>query len=143
MKTNKIAYWTTTGIVAFAFAAGGLADMSRAPNVVAGMAHLGYPAYFATLLGVWKLLGALAIVAPRLPRLKEWAYAGILFELTGAAVSHAASGDGFGKIATPLVILGIAAASWALRPTTRVLSPARVVVDGGARRAPDDAALAV
>jgi uncharacterized membrane protein YphA (DoxX/SURF4 family) len=142
MKANKIAYWTTTGIVAFAFLAGGLVDMSGAPNIAATMAHLGYPAYFATLLGAWKLLGALALVAPRLPRLKEWAYAGILFDLTGAAVSHAASGDGFGKIVTPLVVLGIAAASWALRPATRVLAPARSAA-APARQAPDDAALAV
>jgi uncharacterized membrane protein YphA (DoxX/SURF4 family) len=139
MKTKNIAYWATTGIVALAFAAGGVFDMSRAPDVVAGMAHLGYPAYFAMLLGAWKLLGALAILAPRLPRLKEWAYAGMLFDLTGAAVSHTAVGDPVGKVLTPLIILGFVIASWALRPQSRTVAtsarataPARRSVDGEA-----------
>ena len=137
MKTKNLGYWVTTGIVALAFAVGGAVDLSGAPQVVATMGHLGYPAYFATLLGAWKLLGALALLAPRLPRLKEWAYAGILFDLTGAAVSHAAVGDGAGKVLTPLFILAVAAASWALRPSGRVVSagarataPARLSVDG-------------
>jgi len=121
MKAKKIGYWTTTGLVALAFLAGGAFDMSHAPDAVAGLAHLGYPAYFATLLGVWKVLGALALVAPGLPRLKEWAYAGLVFDLTGAAFSHAASGDGAAEIAVPLVVLGFVVASWALRPTSRKL----------------------
>ena len=123
MKTKTIGYWTTTALVALAFAAGGAADLSRSPDVVAGMAHLGYPAYFAALLGAWKLLAVPALLAPGLPRLKEWAYAGILFDLTGAAVSHASSGDGIGKVMTPLVILALAIASWALRPASRTLAP--------------------
>jgi hypothetical protein len=84
------------------------------------MRALGYPAYFLTILGVWKVLSAPALLAPRLPRLKEWAYAGIFFDLTGAAASHAFSGESPGKIAAPLVLLLIAAASWALRPPSRV-----------------------
>jgi uncharacterized membrane protein YphA (DoxX/SURF4 family) len=85
------------------------------------MAALGYPAYFVTILGAWKLLGGLALLAPRLPRLKEWAYAGIAFDLTGAAFSHAAVGHPAAKVIAPLVILGLAAASWALRPASRRL----------------------
>lgn len=123
---KTIAYWLTTALVAFAFAAGGLLDLVRAPNVVAVMTHLGYPAYVATILGVWKVLGAAAIVAPGLPRLKEWAYAGIAFDLTGAAFSHAAVGDPVGPVLTPLVILGLAAASWSLRPHSRKLASAPV-----------------
>ena len=139
MKTKQIAYWATTGLTALAFAAGGLFDLTRGPDIVATMNHLGYPAYFLTLLGAWKLLGALALVAPGLPRLKEWAYAGIVFDLTGAAVSHAAVGDAAGKVVTPLVILGFAIASWALRPASRAVPsreratvPERRAVDGGA-----------
>jgi len=75
----------------------------------------------ATLLGVWKLLGAAAIAAPGLPRLKEWAYAGVLFDLSGAAFSHASSGDPAAKVAVPLVLLGLAAVSWAFRPASRRL----------------------
>ena len=86
------------------------------------MTHLGYPAYFMVILGVWKVLGGVVVVAPRLPRLKEWAYAGMLFDLTGAAASHAAVGDPVAKIATPLILMGIVAASWALRPGSRKLS---------------------
>src|SRR5258706_9779521 len=121
MKTNPraIGYWTATGLVAAAFVAGGAAELASPPAAIAGMRALGYPAYFLTILGVWKVLSAPALLAPRLPRLKEWAYAGIFFNLTGAAASHAFSGDSPGKIATPLVLLLIAAASWALRPPSR------------------------
>ena len=123
-KTRTIAYWIATGLVALAFLAGGAVDLSRSPQVVEGMTHLGYPAYFATILGAWKVLGGAALLAPGLPRVKEWAYAGILFDLTGAAFSHAASGDPTGKVITPLVLAALAAASWALRPEARKLPSA-------------------
>ncbi len=121
MKTRSIAYAATTALTALGFAFGGIADLMHNPEVVEGMTHLGYPAYLATLLGIWKVLGAAAIVAPGTARLKEFAYAGILFDLTGAAFSHAASGDPAGQVITPLVLLGIAAASYALRPASRSL----------------------
>jgi uncharacterized membrane protein YphA (DoxX/SURF4 family) len=93
----------------------------RPPQVIEGFSHLGYPVYFAAILGVWKVLGAITIVAPRFPRLKEWAYAGIAFDLSGAALSSAAVGDGAGNVIAPLVLLAIVVASWALRPESRVL----------------------
>lgn len=127
MKTRTVAYWITTALLAFAFAAGGLFDMSGSPEVAASLAHLGYPAYFATLLGAWKLLGALAIVVPGMPRLKEWAYAGMVFDLTGAVVSHVAVGDAVSQLVAPVVLLGVLAASWALRPAGRVLAARPVV----------------
>jgi uncharacterized membrane protein YphA (DoxX/SURF4 family) len=125
-KLKLFAYWGTTALTAFAFLTGGLADLARGPAMVSGMAHLGYPSYFMLILGAWKVLGAVAIVAPRFPRLKEWAYAGMAFDLTGAALSHAAVGDPASKVLVPLLILGIAAASWALRPAPsgRALRPA-------------------
>jgi uncharacterized membrane protein YphA (DoxX/SURF4 family) len=119
--TRRIAYWVTTGLTAFVFLSGGVAEIARPGFVMEGMAHLGYPAYFVTILGVWKVLGGVAVLAPRLPRLKEWAYAGMLFDLTGAAASHAAVGDAAGRIVAPLIISGIVAASWALRPESRRL----------------------
>jgi uncharacterized membrane protein YphA (DoxX/SURF4 family) len=122
MKHRILAYWITTGLIAFAFVAGGIFDMSGSPEVVAQLAHLGYPAYLGMLLGVWKVLGALAIVAPGLPRLKEWAYAGMVFDLTGAVVSHVAVGDAVGQLVAPLGLLGLVAASWALRPAGRTLA---------------------
>ena len=95
------------------------------------MPVLGYPLYFFAILGFWKVLGAIAILAPRFPRLKEWAYAGIFFDLTGAAASVAAVGV-YGTYAfhiiAPLVIAGLTVASWALRPQSRtigILFPAK------------------
>src|SRR5262249_47441030 len=89
---------------------------------VHGLADLGYPAYFITILGVWKLLGGVTILAPRLPLLKEWAYAGVAFDLTGAAASHIATGHAAVKAIVPLGLLARAATSWALRPAGRTLA---------------------
>lgn len=122
IKLRAIAYWLSTALIAAAFVLGGAIDASGRPPVVAFLAHLGYPAYFATLIGVWKVLGGVTVLVPRRPRLKEWAYAGIFFDLTGAAVSHAASGDGAAKVMTPFVLVGIGFASWLLRPQSRKLS---------------------
>jgi uncharacterized membrane protein YphA (DoxX/SURF4 family) len=121
MKMRNIMYWIATGLTAAAFVLGGVVDIGRGPQVAEGMKQLGYPLYLALILGVWKVLGALAIVAPRLPLLKEWAYAGIFFDLTGASASHALSHDTAGHILTPLILLVIVAISWALRPPSRRL----------------------
>jgi uncharacterized membrane protein YphA (DoxX/SURF4 family) len=143
-KKRNIGYWAATGLLAAALALAGLADVTRSPDVVASLARLGYPAYVAVILGVWKALGAAAILAPRFPRLKEWAYAGVTFNLTGAVLSHLWSGDGPKEVTAPLVLLGLAAASWALRPEGRRLpsphEPARFDALG-AGRPPAPAAL--
>lgn len=135
-RGTTIGYWVATGLVAFAFLAGGAGDLAHPPEVVEGMAKLGYPLYFLTILGAWKVLGAIAIVSPRLPRLKEWAYAGMVFDLTGASASHLFTGDPVGKAIVPLVLTGLVAASWALRPADRRLAdpaalPARAPVGTG------------
>jgi uncharacterized membrane protein YphA (DoxX/SURF4 family) len=132
MKTKNIAYWTTTILVAFFIGSGGVAQVARLQGTVDGFVHiLGYPLYFVTILGVWKVLGAIAILVPRFPRLKEWAYAGIFFDLTGAAASSAAVGV-YGAYAfhvlAPLILAGLTVASWALRPQSRtigILFPAK------------------
>jgi uncharacterized membrane protein YphA (DoxX/SURF4 family) len=121
MKTRIIIYWITTGLTAFVFLSGGMVDIARPGFALEGMTKLGYPPYFMVILGVWKVLGGIAILLPGTPRLKEWAYAGMLFDLTGASASHAATGDVLGHIVTPIIILGIVAASWALRPQSRRL----------------------
>lgn len=125
MKAKSITYWTTTILVAFFIGGGGLAQVAHVKATVDGFVHiLGYPAYFVTILGVWKVLGPIAILVPRFPRLKEWAYAGIFFDLTGAAASNASVGDHgayFFHIIAPLVIAGLTVASWALRPPSRVV----------------------
>jgi uncharacterized membrane protein YphA (DoxX/SURF4 family) len=117
MKTK--AYWAATILGPASFVIGGYLHLTRDPQVMTTLAHLGYPPYFATILGVWKLLGAIAIVAPGFPRLKEWAYAGFFFDLTGAAATRAFVGDGVADIVAPLAFLALVAASWALQPARR------------------------
>ena len=90
-RAKSIAYWTTTGLVAFFIGGGGVAQMAQFHANPHGVVPvLGYPMYFFAILGFWKVLGAIAILVPRFPRLKEWAYAGIFFDLTGAVASIAA-----------------------------------------------------
>ena len=124
MKAKSVAYWTMTILVALPIGSGGVAQVAHVKENVDGFVHvLGYPLYFMTILGVWKVLGAIAILVPRFPRLKEWAYAGIFFDLTGAAATWAAVG-GSGEalhIIAPLIIAGFTVASWALRPESRVV----------------------
>jgi uncharacterized membrane protein YphA (DoxX/SURF4 family) len=120
-KVKTIAYWTTTILGPASFVIGGVLNLTQTEEVVATMNHLGYPVYFASILGLWKLLGAIAIVVPGFPRLKEWAYAGFFFDLTAAAVSRAAVGDSAADIIAPLVFLALVLASWALRPASRTL----------------------
>jgi len=127
MSWRSIGYWGSTGIVAFALLSGGAAQLAHQRDTVAGVLRLGYPEYFVAILGIWKVLGGGTLLAPRLPRLKEWAYAGAVFDFTGAAASHAAAGyigGGAFHVIVPLVLAGIAVASWALRPVGRRIDPA-------------------
>jgi uncharacterized membrane protein YphA (DoxX/SURF4 family) len=121
-KAKTVAFWTTTCLGPVSFVIGGVLHLTQSAEVLATLQHLGYPAYFALLLGVWKLAGAIVIAAPGLPRLKEWAYAGFVFDLTAAAASRAAVGDSAGDIIAPLVFLALVLASWALRPASRTLA---------------------
>lgn len=121
MKAKMFGYWMTTGILAFGLFAGGIAYLIRPPAIVAGMADLGYPLYITTILGFWKVLGAITLLAPRLPRLKEWVYAGVFFNMTGAVASHILSGNAIAEFLWPLFFAICAVASWALRPESRVL----------------------
>ena len=124
-KGKNIAYWTTTGLIAFFIGGGGVAQIAQYLGNPHGVVPvLGYPMYFFAILGFWKVLGAIAILVPRFPRLKEWAYAGIFFDLTGAVASVAAVGV-YGvyafHIIAPLILTGITMASWALRPQSRII----------------------
>ena len=116
MTIRRAVYFATTILTAFCFLTGGAAYLYGVDETVRGMLSLGYPVYFVTILGTWKILGSLAILVPRFPRLKEWAYAGIAFDLIGAALSHLAVGHPAIKAIVPMVLLGIAMTSWALRP---------------------------
>ena len=128
MRVKAIGYWATTIFVALELLAGGLTDLAHGREalvagqpVVAFITHLGYPVYVLTILGGWKLLGAVALLVPRFPRLKEWAYAGTFFEMTGPAISLWVSGADVGTVSFPLFVAALALASWALRPPNRTL----------------------
>ncbi len=119
-RTRAIVYWVATGLLVFELVLGGIWDVLRVPHVRIVFERLGYPLYLLVILGVWKLLGSVALVIPRFPRLKEWAYAGVVFNLTGALVSHVASGDiEPGPMSYLVVMVGITATSWSLRPPSR------------------------
>ena len=119
--TKSIAYWMTTGMVVLAMFSGGIAELAHRPETIDGMKQLGYPVYFVMILGFWKLLGSLALVIPGFPRVKEWAYAGIFFNMTGAAVSHLVCHDAAWHVGVTLGLAALAVASWALRPASRAL----------------------
>jgi len=128
LKLKLIGYWVTTILVTFELLAGGVTDLIHGPAllfagdpVVLALAQLGYPVYLLTILGVWKLLGAVALLVPWFPRLKEWAYAGTFFVYAGAAASLAARGGGMGDVIAPLALAVLTLASWALRPPSRTL----------------------
>jgi uncharacterized membrane protein YphA (DoxX/SURF4 family) len=121
MKARTIGYWVCTVLIALSFLSGGLAQLLQVPQSVEGLTRLGYPIYFIQLLGVWKVLGAVAILVPRFATLKEWAYAGMFFDLTGASISHAAMASELRHVIVPLVLAGLVVASWALRPESRKL----------------------
>jgi hypothetical protein len=124
MKKKVIGFWVATALICLLMAFGGVMDLMRGEEVMKGIADLGYPAYFPLIIGVWKLLGVAALLAPRMPLLKEWAYAGMFFDMTGASISHFAHGDGVDKWLPPLVFTGILYASWALRDPSRKVSAA-------------------
>jgi hypothetical protein len=121
MKRRVIAYWICTIIIALCIGSGGAAQALRLPQNVEGMTALGYPLHFIVLLGVWKVLGALTLLAPGLRLVKEWAYAGIFIDLSGAVVASAANAAGAFHVIAPIVLIGVLAASWALRPESRRL----------------------
>jgi len=115
-RSRTLIYWVTTLLIAAEFMVGGIMDILRLPPFFSIMVHLGYPAYFSFIIGVWKVLGAVAVLSPRFPKLREWAYAGMFFNMTGAAASHLAVGDGVGMLVAPIIFTGLVVASWALRP---------------------------
>jgi uncharacterized membrane protein YphA (DoxX/SURF4 family) len=134
MKTKVTVYWATTGVLAFCIGSGGAAELAQVPGNVQGLADLGYPAYFVMLIGLWKVLGAITILVPGFPRLKEWAYAGMFFNMTGAAVSTVAVTGTHEPwhVVAQLVMAALVLASWALRPRSRALG---VLFQGRSRQA--------
>jgi DoxX-like family len=128
MTAKKIGYWVSTVMVALILLPGGVFQVTLQRQNVEGFIQLGYPVYFMVLLGVWKLLGGIALLVPRFPRVKEWAYAGAFIDFSSASVSCAATGGSAGHVIAPIACIAILFASWALRPESRTLGtlfPAR------------------
>jgi hypothetical protein len=118
-KRKTLWYWIITAILSFCIFSGGLAQAMQVKGVVQGFKPLGYPNYFISLIGVWKVLGIIAILIPKFKLLKEWAYAGIFFAMSGAVISHIASGDTSVKIIAPFLLAVFTVLSWYLRPLDR------------------------
>ncbi|MBO0935246.1 DoxX family protein [Fibrella sp. HMF5335] len=121
-KSKHIGYWVVTGLLLFGMVAGGIAQISHVRVNVDGMIRLGYPLYTMRLLGIWKLAGAVVLIIPGYGLVKEWAYAGFFFLLTGAVMSHIASGDAFFQWVAPLTFAILTVISWYLRPANRRLA---------------------
>lgn len=118
-KTHKIIYWVATIWLSLGMLSTGIVQILQSKEEVEAMKHLGYPLYFLTLLGVWKIAGVLTILLPKLPLLKEWAYAGFVFAMSGALVSHVVSGGGAVDFFGPALLLVLTFVSWYYRPADR------------------------
>ncbi len=125
-KRNKIIYWISTLWLALGMTSTGIVQLLKmkaegavAPPGVEGIIHLGYPVYFLTILGAWKILGVVALLIPKFPLLKEWAYAGFFFTMTGAIYSHIAVSDPVIELFPSLLLLILTVLSWYFRPADR------------------------
>jgi len=121
-KRNRIIYWIVTVFLSFGMLAGGIQQMLQIGGYNEIVTGLGYPLYLLSLLGVWKILGVVAILVPRFPLLKEWAYAGFFFAMSGAAISHFAAGQSFVEAVPSLILLLVTVLSWYFRPPDRRIS---------------------
>jgi uncharacterized membrane protein len=121
-RTRSNIYWVATILVALAFFVTGIGNLIPIEHIAHDMLILGYPKYFLLILGTWKILGALTLVVPRTRQLKEWAYAGMLFDLTGAALSRLATGTTIVMVVVPALVACLVMISWVYRPESRRLA---------------------
>jgi hypothetical protein len=118
-KINNIIYWIATIWLALGMLSTGIVQLIKIQEEVDMMTHLGYPLYFLTILGIWKILGVITVLIPKFPILKEWAYAGFFFAMSGAVFSHLAYGDTAKELFGPVLLLILTAVSWYFRPADR------------------------
>ena len=122
IKRNKIIYWIATSWLALGMVSTGVVQLLKTKDGQGGVGmitHLGYPVYLLTILGAWKILGVIAVLIPKFPLLKEWAYAGFFFVMTGAIFSHFAVADPFEEMLPALLLLILTFISWYSRPADR------------------------
>lgn len=115
-KRNKIIYWVATVWLSLGMLSSGIVQLLQVESEIEFIINLGYPAYFLIFLGVWKILGVIAVLIPKYPLLKEWAYAGFFFAMSGAIFSHIAMGNSISEIFPPLLLLILTVISWYFRP---------------------------
>lgn len=121
-KSHKIIYWIATVWLALGMVSTAIVQLIKMDEEVTNFTSLGYPLYLMTLLGVWKILGVIAVLIPKFPVLKEWAYAGFFFAMSGATISHIAVGHGAKELFGPLLLLVLTIVSWYFRPVERKLA---------------------
>jgi uncharacterized membrane protein YphA (DoxX/SURF4 family) len=121
-KGNKIIYWVATLWLSLGMVSTGIVQIIHMKEEVEMMKFLGYPLYFLTIVGIWKLLGVIAVLSPKLPLIKEWAYAGFFFVMSGAIISHLATNDSPKELFGPALLLMLTILSWYFRPADRRFS---------------------
>lgn len=122
-KRNKIIYWIATVFLAFGMLAGGVQQLLQIGGYVEIVGKLGYPLYLLSILGTWKILGVVAVLVPKFPLVKEWAYAGFFFAMSGAAISHIVVSHSANEAFPSLVLLVMTVVSWYFRPADRKIIP--------------------
>lgn len=118
-RTNKIIYWVSSLFLSVGMLAGGIQQMLQIGGYNEIVTQLGYPLYLLSIIGTWKILGVIAILIPKFQLLKEWAYAGFFFVMTGAAISHLAVGQPYVEIIPACTLLLALMLSWYFRPAER------------------------
>jgi hypothetical protein len=125
-KGKLITYWVATALLSVGMLGSGIAQLMRAKEMVGILAHLGYPLYLMSILGTWKILGVIAILLPGFKLVKEWAYAGLFFTMTGALVSHLIMGDSGKAVIGPAAQTIFIVLSWYCRPANRKIDTANL-----------------
>src|SRR6186713_2690581 len=127
-KAKKIIYWISTLWLALGMTSTAIVQLIKPEEEIARTTRLGYPLYLLTILAVWKLFGVVAVLIPKYPLLKEWAYAGFFFAMTGAVVSHIAGGDGAAEFFGPSLLIVLTVVSWYFRSADRKLIQTNMAV---------------
>jgi uncharacterized membrane protein YphA (DoxX/SURF4 family) len=122
-KRNKIIYWASTIWLALGMVSTGIVQLLRVKEDVNFIIQMGYPDYFLTIIGTWKILGAIAVLIPKFTLLKEWAYAGFFFIMSGAVFSHIATDNSMNEIFPAILLLALTVISWYFRPANRKIIP--------------------
>lgn len=122
-KRNKIIYWIATVWLSLGMLSSGIVQFLKVKSETDFIINMGYPVYFLVILGAWKILGVVTVLVPKFPSLKEWAYAGFFFSMSGAVFSHVAVGNSLKEIFPPLLLLTLTVVSWYFRPLNRKIIP--------------------